>query len=106
MGFALAQLGDDIRVEEIHGSVYCSWRPAPRVSSLREAQSTSSLRSEKQRLQTRACSLMQAAPLLHRYEYRRLYGPQRYDLRPFRETCFEKLAEAGFRILNRPGFHC
>lgn len=103
--FALEQLRDNIRVEEIHGSVDRLRCPALQVPSCWEAQSTSSLRGEQQRLQSRAGSLVQATPLLHRYQYRCLDTPQRYDLRPFRKTRFQKLAEAGFRILNRPRLH-
>jgi len=40
VGFALAQLGNDSCVEEIHGSVYRSWHPAPQAPSpLYEGQS-------------------------------------------------------------------
>src|SRR5882724_4464700 len=63
------------------------------------------LRSKKQSLQTWTRSLTQIAPFLHRHEDCRLDAAQCDDLRPFREARFQKLAEAGFGILNRPRFH-
>ncbi len=58
MGFPLAQLRNDIRVEEKHRSVNRSRRPTPQAPTRREAQSCPRLRGEKQRLQTRACPLI------------------------------------------------
>jgi hypothetical protein len=60
------------------------------------------LRGEQQLLDVGRRPPFQSPPLINRNEYRGLYASLGYDLRPFGEARFEKLAEAGLGLLHLP----
>ena len=95
-----AQLGDDVRVDQVHGSPQAGW-PAPAKLPTAMLDLEPRTGRQQQLLQRRRLALA-ALPLSHGNEHRGLDPPPGDHLWTLLKTCLDELAEAGLRLLQLP----